>query len=266
MRRLTLLTVCGLAVTLSPSLARAWGGDGHRIVCAIAWDELRAVTRKRVQSLLDIQTREQFADICNWADEYRPTHLETAPWHFVNVPKGATSVDVERDCKEPRSCAVAQIDRQADILKSSASKEDRAMALKFIGHFVGDIHQPLHAGYAEDRGGNRIRGEFMGKKMDMHELWDTALIASKHRPWSEIARSLRSKVTARKRGEWNRSTPNDWANEALTAALSSTIQYGDQSKGFVWGADYARENMPVVHERLTQAGVRLGHLLNDTLR
>jgi nuclease S1 len=186
MKKYTLLTALGLALALSPSLAHAWGGDGHRIVCPIAWDEPRAVTRKQVQSLLDIQTREQFANLCNWA------HLETAPWHFVNVPQGATSVNVDRDCKKPRSCAVVQIDRQTAVLKSQASKEERAMALKFIGHFVGDIHKPLHAGYAEDRGGNRIRGAFMGKKMDMHELWDAALIASEHRPWPEIARGLRA--------------------------------------------------------------------------
>ena len=106
MKRPTLLTALGLALTLSPSLAHAWGGDGHRIVCQIAWDELRTATRRQVQGLLDIQTREQFSDLCNWADEYRPSHLNTAPWHFVNVPIGATSVEVGRDCKEPRSCAV----------------------------------------------------------------------------------------------------------------------------------------------------------------
>ena len=100
-----------LSVMGAPVPAFAWGADGHRIVCAIAWEELKAPVRKKVEDLLSIKTREEFADTCNWADDYREGHPETAPWHFVNVPLGATTVELDRDCKEPRSCAVIQIER-----------------------------------------------------------------------------------------------------------------------------------------------------------
>lgn len=266
MSRALFLSLVAVILTVLPSKARAWREDGHRIVCAMAWDELQPGVRKKIQGILDIKSREQFADLCNWADEYRTTHSETAPWHFVDLPLGATSVDTARDCPDPKSCVVIQIDRQLSVLESSAPKEDRATALKFIGHFVGDIHQPLHAGFADDRGGNRIRGEFMGQKMDMHEIWDKALIDSEKRPWPELARNLRRKVTAQKRRAWSQSQPIAWANESLAIDLAPRTKYNAQSKGFVWGADYARENVPVANQRLSQAGVRLGHLLNVALQ
>jgi hypothetical protein len=246
----------------SPTPARALGGDGHRIVCAIAWDELQPSVKAKTQSILDIQTKDQFADACIWADVYRPDHPETAPWHYVNVPKGATTVDVERDCREPQTCVVVQIERQLEILKSEAPKEQRAMALKFILHFVGDIHQRLHSSHAEDRGGNRIRGEFMGRKMDMHGIWDTALIEAAGLPWQDIANDLGSTVSHAQRLDWVLSRPINWANESLSAALSTSVRYNNQSQGFTWGEEYVTENLPLVLDRMTRAGIRLGNELN----
>jgi len=247
---------------LVPSTVFAWGGDGHRIVCAIAWDEMRPSTRSRVEQLLDVKGKEAFADACNWADQYRPQHPETAPWHFVNVPVGSKRVDVGRDCAEPASCIVVQIGRHIAVLNGGAPKDEQAMALKFVTHFVGDIHQPLHASYAEDRGGNRIRGEFMGRKMDMHAVWDSGLIAADGRPWQEIATELRRRVTMKKRRTWAKAAPAAWANESLAAGQRRAMRYSAQSQGFTWGTDYARANMPVARDRLSRAGIRLANTLN----
>lgn len=264
--RTGLIFVLLLVVASAPKAAWAWGGDGHRIVCAIAWDELKTPVRFKVEDLLAVHDRESFADLCLWADEYRDQgHRETASWHFVNVPKGATTVDLTRDCSEPKSCVVAQIERDTETLSGNAPKEEKATALKFLMHFVGDIHQPLHVGHAEDRGGNAIKGEFLGKKTDMHTLWDTDLIKQIHRPGQELARDLRRHVTAEKRHVWIGSTPIVWANESLAIANTPPTKYAVPQQHFAFGLAYEHDELPVVYDRLSRAGVRLAHLLNDTL-
>ena len=253
------------ASILLPAKTFAWGGDGHKIVCAIAWAEMRPGARQQVRQILDIKTREEFADSCNWPDVYRPSHPETAPWHFLNVPHGATRVDLARDCKEPETCVVVQIGRQLDVLSSDAPKAARAMALKYVGHFVGDVHQPLHVSYAEDRGGNRLRGEYFGKKRDMHGVWDFQIIEATGKPWEQIAKELHRKVTTTKRSSWTKSTPTDWANESLRAALEPSTQYAGVVGPYTLGEEYQRREWPVAADRLSRAGVRLGRLLNRAL-
>lgn len=254
-----------IVLTLIPSEVRAWGGDGHKVVCAIAWDEMRPAARRKVEELLDVKGREAFADSCNWPDAYRPEHPETAPWHFLNVPHGAMRVDLERDCKEPTSCVVAQIGWQFDLLTTNAPKEDRAKALKFLGHFVGDVHQPLHVSYAEDRGGNRIRGEYFGKKRDMHGVWDFQIIEATGKSWDQIARELRRGVTATKRKEWAKGGAVEWANESLSVSLDPATQYAGVAGPYTLGEEYQAKAWPVAADRMTRAGVRLGSLLNAVL-
>ena len=247
--------------------AYAWSGDGHRIVCAIAWDELKTPVRFKVEDLLGVHDREGFADLCLWADEYRDQgHRETSTWHYVNVPKGATNVDLERDCPEPKSCVVVRIERDIETLRGKAPKDEKAQALKFLMHFVGDVHQPLHASYAEDRGGNRIHGEFFGRKMDMHAVWDAGIIEHAGKPWQEIADELHNKVTRAQRREWGKSGSTEWANESLRVALDPATMYAGVAGPFIFGEDYESAELPVVYDRLSRAGVRLGRLLDKAFQ
>ena len=253
-----------LALTLLPSLAFAWGGDGHRIICAVAWDELKPVARKQVQSLLDIQNREQFADLCLWADEHRPSHPETAPWHFVNVPKDSLAVDLTRDCPEPRSCVVAQIDRDLETLRGTGSKEAKATALKFLGHFIGDLHQPLHIGFAADKGGNEFKGTLLGKSTNLHAVWDSGLIEARGVPWEKTAADLKKGMTALDRNLRSSGTPLDWANEVYGFTRMPITNYVDNSGHFEYGEVYVSENMPAALDLMTRTAIRLGYLLNET--
>ena len=249
----------------APVMAFAWGGEGHRIVCAIAWEELKAPVRFKVEDILHIRSQEQFAETCNYADEYREGHRETASWHYVNVPEGATEVNVDRDCRSKKSCVVEQIGEDLKTLRSKASKEDKAFALKFLAHFVGDIHQPLHVSYAADSGGNAIKGRFFGKSTDLHAVWDAGIIENAHKPWLTIAHDLRRKVTPSKRHVWIGSIPLLWANESLAITLDPATQYVGVHH-FDLGADYEKPELPIVYDRLSGAGVRLGNLLNGALQ
>jgi S1/P1 Nuclease len=174
-------------------------------------------------------------------------------------------VNLERDCKEPETCVVVQIARQLNILRSDAPQEQRAMALKFVGHFVGDVHQPLHVSYAADRGGNRIRGEYFGKKRDMHGVWDFQIIEATGKPWQQIASELRRSVAAAKRRAWGRAGPTDWANESLTVTLDPSTQYAGVTGPYTLGQEYQAKEWPVAADRLARAGVRLGKELNEAL-
>lgn len=241
--------------------AYAWGPDGHRIVCAIAWDEMRPKAQARVFEVLRITSRQEFAELCNWADRYRASHKETGSWHFVNVPPDAKQVALDRDCGEPASCVVNQITRDVQTLKSG--RGDVNIALKFLMHFVGDVHQPLHVSFEDDRGGNDITGTYFKKKTNLHAVWDNGMLKQTGQRWDEIAAEIESTITPAKRKAWSWSTPLEWANESLAITRSSGTNYLKHSDVFRLGQAYQDRNYPIVQNQLARGGVRLGQTLND---
>lgn len=255
----TAVVITAALAPLEP--AHAWGPDGHRIVCAIAWDEMRPKTQARVFEILRINSRLEFADLCNWADNYRASHKNTGSWHFLNVPPDAKKVDLARDCAEPQSCVVAQISRDIETLKTGQG--DQNMALKFLIHFVGDAHQPLHISLEEDRGGNEIKGTYFRKKTNMHAVWDSGMLKQTGQRWDEIAAEIEGKITPAKRKAWSWANPQEWANESLAITRDSSTRYLKHSDTFQLGQAYQDRNYPVVQEQLARAGVRLGTVLND---
>lgn len=252
-----------LCLALAPSPSHAWGRLGHQIVCAVAWDDFDAPARARVKTILAVENREQFAALCNWADDYRRDHDETADWHFLNVAPAATSVDLRQDCTEPKSCAVEQVHREiADLRHGIADKEQEAMTLKFLIHFVGDVHQPLHISFAHDKGGNDIKGSFLWRDTNLHSVWDTGMIIATGHDWRDIAARLSRGVTPAQRAQWPTSTPLAWANESLAITLAPSTRYVTHDTPFDLGVVYARKELPIIMERMTQAGVRLAHVIN----
>ena len=261
-----LLIAAFMVTAFASTAAIAWGGDNHRVICGIAWEETTPAARARIAEILGLDGRDAFAESCLWADLYRDEgHKETEGWHYVNVPMGATAIDIARDCREPASCALVQIARQINILKGKAPQPEKAMALKFLGHIAGDIHQPLHAGHAEDRRGGTFKGTFLGQPYDFHWLWDDGLTTAVHRPWRDVANELRVKATQAQRRAWLKSVPLDWANESLALANSPGLDYTDRGKPFELGADYQQKQLPIIYDRLSRAGVRLGGLLTQAL-
>ncbi len=255
-----------LLVPVAPGAASAWSGDGHRIICGIAWDEFTPPTREAVKAALGVQFREQFADTCVWADDERTARPETSPWHYVWVPFTATAVDVARDCPEPRSCVIVQIDRQAQKLRGAPSPADKAAAIKFLAHLIGDVHQPLRVGHGEDRGGNELKGRFHGEDTDLFTVWDAGLIVHQGNFWPQVVVTLQNAISRDQREEWMKGTPLDWANESLAIAMNPDTKYGPRFDGFQLGPEYQAKMFPVAAGRLSQAGVRLGKMLNETLK
>lgn len=252
--------------------AFGWGRQGHRIVAVIAEDHLTPVAKENVHALLGNET---LADVASWPDAYRPLETQTALWHYVSIPAGASGYNRDRDCPvQPgvtmgapndvwRDCVVDRIlffkSRVADDHLDPA---DRAVSLKYLVHFVGDLHQPLHA-YGVLQGGNGIPVVTFGAETcgthpcNLHAAWDSALI--EHRKLSTAAYSALLEKDIRTTHETAGSDdPVTWANESNAAVAGILLPAG----GAVDEAYYTRE-IPVVDHQLEMAGLRLAALLNS---
>ncbi len=248
-----------LAFLGSLSCAFGWGKDGHRIVADMASRLLTDRTRTEVEDLL---RGESLAEVSTWADVVRddPPYRATAPWHYVNIPKDGEAYEEKRDCPKA-GCVVSAIRKQVETLKDAqVPREQRVEALKFLVHFVGDVHQPLHAGLAEDRGGNEIIVDLLGERKNLHEVWDSDIIERAHRPWKEYADELTRRMSEDQRKAWSSLDPARWATESHKLALTHAYAVGPEGALDEAYLDRAR---PVVEERLTAAGVRLAGLLNS---
>jgi hypothetical protein len=143
------------------------------------------------------------------------------------------------------------------------SKGEKRTALRFIAHLVGDIHQPLHAGFAEDRGGNSVEVRFNGKKENLHSLWDTAIVELDEGTPIEIAARSQAVMSSGELQQWQQGTPAEWALESL--AIVRAQVYRLPASGEI-GATYVESARAVIHTRFAQAGARLAVMLNETFR
>lgn len=148
MRTLTILAAF-LAALNASTTAHAWGAEGHRLIGELADQQLTPVARTEITRLLATEPGATLSSIATWADEIRSR--ETASWHYINPPPGNCSYERARDCDDGQ-CAVEALNTQIAVLKSKATDEQRLIALKWVVHLVGDVHQPLHAGFKGDKG------------------------------------------------------------------------------------------------------------------
>jgi nuclease S1 len=182
-RALAWLSLTVSLFTTSP--AYPWGSKGHEIIAAIAETHLTDAARKRFKELLPQGTT--LADASTWPDKAGRQIPDMDAYHFINFPNDANTYDQQRDCKL-RNCIIEAVAWYMQVLKSpDAPRNEKRTALRFVAHLVADIHQPLHAGFAEDRGGNSVEIRFNGRKENLHSLWDTGLVELEPGTPAEIA-------------------------------------------------------------------------------
>lgn len=274
---LVAMLVVSLVYAASP---QAWGLQGHRLVALVAQSQLTPMARQNVQRLL---AEETMADVASWADDYLIGNNQTSFWHYVNIPPDARSYDRDRDCpRQPgvaagaradiwRDCIVDRIRYNEERLADPRlDRPDRAIALKFLIHFVGDLHQPFHAS-AIERGGNGIQVRVFGSdtcggtperpvNCNLHSVWDTQLIAHRNLSDREYLARLRALVTERHLRDKPLGAPADWAMESLALSNAAMLpQRGEADEA------YYRAHIGTVDERLALAGVRLAALVNRSL-
>jgi hypothetical protein len=312
--RLPALLILVAACAVHCPRARAWGCDGHQTVALIAKQNLNSHALAMVTQILHDNpidpgldrfcqpvATDPMADAATWADDYRATHLATGNWHFIDIPRGAAKGSFT--CDPTTSCITLALAAQIKILQSpGSSPADQANALRFIIHFAGDIHQPLHCSTNNDRGGNCVPVTFFGKKphetntttasytLNLHGVWDSELVEriENGQTVAQFADALNTKYKS-KFAAWEAAGINfdDWAWASHQDA--ETISYGKLSKKIAIetpepvttcadanhistrmlalnekvGPVYQSHVAATIQEQLARGGLRLSMILNQ---
>jgi hypothetical protein len=244
--------------------AFGWGRLGHRVAGKIAEARLTPAAKAAVASLL--APGESLADVSTWADEVRGNRRESGPWHYINIPITEPRYDVKFVPKE--GCVITKIDDFRKILADpNAPRLQRQEALKFLVHFVQDMHQPVHVGHRDDRGGNDLQVQFFDQGSNLHRVWDSGLIDHAKKSEAEWVDVLSKSITPEQAATWSKGGPPDWANESLEIARLAYLNppgNAELKKGAKLGQAYQDAYLPMAERRLAQAGVRLAWILNTT--
>jgi len=256
--------ILALLALLAPSKALAWGAEGHEIVAAIGLQELTSAARKEAGRLLGGPV--MMVHDASWADEIRDSRRETGTWHYVDIPLWAGSYSANRDCGDD-DCVVAQIQDDLRILSDRrASDAARAEALRFLIHFVADVHQPLHAEDNDDKGGNQVHVRLGRERASLHKLWDVDVVEPLGPDPDAIADNIERGLSPGQRKDWQSGTPARWANEAHAIAREHIYPPLGGARDLRLPRDYADRQAPLARILLAKAGVRLAWLLNTVLK
>ncbi len=262
-----LAALLALALSGAPSLALAWGRTGHQLVAQLAQYDLTPEARRQIDALLATEPGATLPGIASWADELRKQDADlgkrTAKWHYVNLGESDCHYDPPRDCRDG-DCEVEALKAQTARLANRAlPAAERLQALKFVVHLVGDTHQPLHSGYASDKGGNDIQVNIDGKGSNLHSLWDSGLLRHTGLDDDALLAQIRAlPVPAGAEAVMPLPPPSAaWAEASCRIALSP----GLYPTGAKIDQAYFDTWTPVAKRQLRLAGVRLAALLNAAL-
>ncbi|HEX8407334.1 MAG TPA: S1/P1 nuclease [Thermoanaerobaculia bacterium] len=258
------------------SAAYAWGAKGHGVVAEIAERGLSPNVASQIRGL---NFTAPLRDVASLPDDWRAEETkelrpgDTGPLHYSNIPNDQPTFDRARDCKDDQ-CVVAAIEKYSAVLKDKAQPRDkRREALIYLVHFVGDLHQPMHAATGQvrdettgnmipDRGGNQVKIRLLGVETNLHSAWDGLLVDWGPANVTEYADYLMtSEMRGRSVEELQRGTPVDWINESHYAAVHDAYAIGNGTLG----TEYAKKNIDVIYERLLRGGLRLRRVLEDAL-
>ncbi|MDU0353135.1 S1/P1 nuclease [Paraglaciecola aquimarina] len=252
--------ILGLTISVSSFQALSWGQTGHRITGAIAEQYLTANAQAAVSALLP---NEDLAEASTYADEMRSDPSEfwrktASPWHYVNVHDGH-SYHIENAPSEGDAVTALEMFSK-QLVSSKGSRQEKQLALRFIVHIIGDLHQPLHSGTDIDQGGNKIKVNFFWEDSNLHRVWDSQLIDRQKLSYSEWTERLTKKITKQQAKEWMVTDPAIWIKESTE--VRKTL-YPQDTK-LSW--DYQYQHLPAVKQRLQMGGVRIAAYLNQLFK
>ncbi|MBL4674813.1 MAG: S1/P1 nuclease [Mucilaginibacter sp.] len=238
----------------------SWGGVGHKTVATIAYNHLTPKAKDAVKALLGDTT---MADVASWADEIRmkPQYKYTTPLHYVDLPLGL-SYSTFRDTVTGQPAdnvykAVMQCEK--DLSSTTTNNEQKSVALKYLIHFIGDLHKPMHVSRAEDQGGNTIQVQYLGKGSNLHSVWDSKLIGTEGKSFEQMSDDYDT-ATEKQIKEWQSEPLLKWLWESyqITTKLYSEVEQNNKLD-----EAYYKAHINIVHERVEMAGIRLAGVLNS---
>lgn len=238
-------------LVFASQFVNAWGEQGHSITATVAHSQLKKSVKDSLKFYLGEMTIQQGA---NWMDNIRKdtTYDYLKPLHYVNIEKGKNYETSDQ------GNIVNELNRVISSLKNreGKKKEEIALDLKILLHLMGDLHQPLHCGYGEDRGGNSIKVDFMGKESNLHRVWDTDII--KYAGITE-KKCLKQSVKLKR-------TELLSLDQSVVEWVNDSRSYLDQVYTFDGKhitTEYVKAHSSLIKNQLTKGGVRLAKVLNE---
>jgi len=285
----------GLLALATARIGCAWGPEGHGLVAAIAEAHLEQGPKAEALRFLSAENVKHLDEISSWADAVRAERPDTAPGHFVDIPLKAKHYSKKRDCHYDKdnnrvpeaTCIVVMMPQWVAVLADKTkSDQERLEALKWVVHFAGDIHQPLHNENNDDKGGNNVHVTYYGKSTELHAVWDGGVIEH-HYGWTlgpnfsfdhqavrSAAQAIDHQISKSARTTWlaqgasaglETETPQ-WANWSHHLALAAygNLPAAPQPDG--WENAYQKYAWPVIKTQIGAAGIRLAAILNAALK
>ena len=236
-----------------------WGKTGHRVVSKLAQQYLTTKAQKEIDILLDGAS---LVSISTYGDEIKsnPKYKALRPWHYINLPLNESYVNAK---KNPKGDVVMAIKKCiAKVKDQNEPKNERAFYLKLLVHFIGDLHQPMHVGRKEDRGGNSIRLQWFGKTSNLHRLWDSHLIDSHGMNATQLLGDL-EELSPKLIKEIQNQSLEQWVNESQALAK---IIYENTPSNSKLGEEYQSRYLPLLKIQLQRGGLRLAAQLNEIFK
>jgi len=233
-----------------------WSATGHRVVGKIANQYLTSKTKRNIKKILNNKSLDF---VSTFADDIKSDkrYSEFYTWHYINMPLDQNYEDSE---KSSSGDLVSGINYCIKVIKdNNSSNDDKAFYLKLLIHFVGDLHQPMHVGLVEDKGGNDFKLQWFYKDSNLHSVWDREMIDGYGMSYSEIADNAnilnKNQVKAIQEG-----TLVDWVNDThkLTRQVYANVKPNDNLR-----YSYSYDNFETVRSQLQKGGIRLAKVLND---
>lgn len=236
-----------------------WGKTGHRVVSKLAQQYLTTKAQKEIDILLDGAS---LVSISTYGDEIKsnPKYKALRPWHYINLPLDESYANAK---KNPKGDVVMAIKKCiAKVKDQNEHKNERAFYLKLLVHFIGDLHQPMHVGRKEDRGGNSIRLQWFGKTSNLHRLWDSHLIDSHGMNATQLLGDL-EELSPKLIKEIQNQSLEQWVNESQALAK---IIYENTPSNSKLGEEYQSRYLPLLKIQLQRGGLRLAAQLNEIFK
>ena len=236
-----------------------WGLTGHRVVAQVAENYLTQTTKDSIRLFLNGKS---LVSISNYADDIKSDKRfdKYKPWHYLNIKLNNDYQDIMTNKKGD---VVQAINYCINILKdNNQSKKEKIFYLKLLVHFVGDIHQPLHVGRAQDRGGNNIKVKWFGKGTNLHRVWDSQIINSHQMSYTELSKDL-NVLSLSEINKIKSDSINTWVKESQQIAK---LIYHNVEIETDLGFSYSYKYFNIVRLRLLKGGIRLASILDDIFK
>ena len=244
-----------MVMSFTANAAEDWGKTGHRVTGAVATKHLTKKAKKAITKLLNGQS---LAFVSIYADEIKSdsSYMSYGPWHYVNY---SFEKKYGEETPSEKGDLIKGITKCMDVLKDeNAADKDKTFYLKMLVHFVGDLHQPLHVGRGEDKGGNDIQVRWFNEGSNLHRVWDSDMLNYYNMSYTELSENTKT-LSKAEFAKIKQGSILDWVEESQDLAEEV---YGSATIGEKLSYKYAYKYLPVVREQLQKAGIRLAEILN----